>query len=317
MLWLATSAAANHNRHMIEQAEPNADLSLDTREFPILAMLFPDELQQLASEARSMECVAGVDIILEGQQPKDLYLVQHGLLKVNKRHGDRIIEVGTITPGEAFGEASILYQAPAGAGVRTIEPTVLYAIPGVAITHILGSNERFFRALKQLAERRSAASALAVNPLFSVLPQAVREVILYNSRVISLEPGEQLFHQGDEDRGLMYLVLGGEAEISIPHPTDPERRLVFAKAVSGDEIGEMAILCNDPHAATVTAVTPLRLMTINTESVIAWQRRYPDFKYELYACVQRKLLHSMQALAPIIGEEKARSQTIDRLPPIT
>jgi len=299
---------------MSQHKESASPLSISTRDFPLLATLFPDEQRRLAQAARPMECLAGVDIIHEGQQPRDLYLVRHGLLKVNKRHGDRIIEVGAITPGELFGEASIVYDAPAGAGVRTSEPTTLLALPGEIVRDILHDNDRFLRALRQLAERRSAASALAVNPVFSVLPQAVREVILYNSRIVSLKAGEQLFHQGDKDEGLMYLVLGGELEISVPHPQDSSRRLVFAKATSGDEIGEIALLCDNPHAATVTAITPARLLTIRGESVLAWKRRYADFKYALLACVQRKLLHSMQALTPLVGEQQARALTLDQLP---
>lgn len=290
--------------------------SISTRDFPLLATLFPDEQKRFAAAARPMEYVAGVDIIHEGQQPRDLYLVREGLLQVNKRHGDRIVEVGSITPGEIFGEASIVYDAPAGAGVRTSEPTTLIALPGEMVRDVLAQNDRFLRALRQLAERRSAASALAVNPLFSVLPLAVREVILYNSRMVSLQPGEQLFHQGDKNTGLMYLVLGGELEISVPHPQDQTRRLVFAKAASGDEIGEIALLCNNPHAATVTAITPARLMTIRGESVLAWNRRYPDFKLALHACVQRKLQHSMQALIPLVGEAKAKALTLDLLQPL-
>ncbi len=287
---------------------------LDAQHFPILAVLFPDERAFLETMANRTHYLPGVPIIQEGQRPETLFLVHEGLLKVNKRHGERIIEVGSITPGDVFGEASILYGSPAGASVISIEPSALYEIPGDAVRRILDNNGRFFRALSQLAEQRVAASALAVSPLFAVLPQAVREVILHNGRILSLEAGEKLFQEGQREEGEMYLVLQGEAEISIPHPEDAERKLVLAKAGPGDEIGEIALVCDMPHAATVSAITPLKLLTIRKESVLAWKRRYPAFRDALYHCVGDKLQRSYRSLSALVGEEKARALTMDHLP---
>ncbi|MDX8407883.1 MAG: cyclic nucleotide-binding domain-containing protein [Mariprofundaceae bacterium] len=295
--------------------EPTLDF--DNREFSALAVLFPDELHYLRSIATVLELAADVPVITEGQQARELYLVKSGLLMVNKRHGDEIYEVGSITPGEIFGEASILYDAPAGAEVRTTEPTVLYTIPAKDIRETLKTNERFERSLSQLAERRSAASALAVNPVFTTLPQAVREIALYNGRFLSLKEGETLIREGDTDTRFMYLVLGGEAEASMQHPKDPSKRIVFARISSGDEVGEISVITGRAHVATVTALTPLRLMMINNESVEAWRKRHSDFGYSLYACVQRKLQHSLEAIRNIVGEDMAKAITTDTLPPLS
>jgi len=301
---------------MESQFEEETNLNFDGRQFPALAVLFPDELHFLRSISTVMELAADVPVITEGQQPRDLYLVKSGLLMVNKRHADEVYEVGSITPGEVFGEASLLYNAPAGAGVRTVEPTVLYTIPGEHIRDILNSNDRFMRSLTQLAERRSAASALAVNPVFATLPQAVREIVLYNGRFVSLDAGETLIREGDTDTRFMYLVLGGEAEASMVHPHDSRKRIVFARISSGDEVGEISVITAKPHAASVTAITPLRLMMISNDSVQAWRKRYSDFGYALYACVQRKLQHSLEAVRNIMGDEAAKALTTDTLPPL-
>jgi len=285
------------------------------RAFPILAVLFPDELHFFQSIAIPVEIAANVAVITEGQHAQYLYLIKSGVLRVNKRHDDTIFEIGSITPGEVFGEASILYDAPAGADVRTIEPCELYQIPIEQVTDVLNSNERFMRSFTQLAERRSAASALAVNPVFSTLPQAVREVILYNGQFISLEPGKTLFYEGDTDTRFMFVVLGGNAEVSMQHPQDTNKKVVFARLSSGDEVGEISVITEKAHAATVSAITPLRLLMINNESVQAWRNRYSDFGYALYACVQHKLHHSLNALRGIMNEQDAHAMTTGTLPP--
>ena len=288
---------------------------LDAQHFPLLAVLHADELRFLRSVATPVDMAAGVAVIHEGQRPHHLYLVRAGLLMVNKRHGDTIHQVGAITPGEVFGEASILYNAPAGAGVRTTEPTQLYQVDAPIVRELIDNNAQLQRALTQLAERRSAATALAVNPIFSKLPQAVREVALYNGRFVSMQAGETVLREGNGDTRTMYVVLGGEAEASIRHPHDAHKRIVFARIGSGDEIGEIAIVTGGPHAATVTATTTLRLMAISTDSVQAWRQRYADFAFALQTCVQRKLRHGSEAIRRVVGEDEARALTTDTLPP--
>ena len=288
---------------------------LDTQNFPLLAVLHDDELRFLRSVASPVDMATEVEVIHEGQQPHSLYLVRAGLLMVNKRHGDTVYQVGAITPGEVFGEASILFDAPAGAGVRTMEPTRLYQVDAPHVRGLIDANAQLKRALTQLAEHRSAATALAVNPIFAKLPQAVREVALYNGRFISMQAGETVLREGDGDTRSMYVVLGGTAEASVRHPRDASKRIVFARIGSGDEIGEIAVITGGPHAATVTATSKLRLMAIATDAVQAWRLRYPDFAFALQACVQRKLQHGLEAMRRVVDEDQARARTVDMLPP--
>lgn len=288
----------------------------DSKIFPILAVLQPDELHFIRSIAMPLELAANVPVVSEGRPSEYLYLVKSGLLRVNKRHGTEIFEVGSITPGEVFGEASILFNAPAGAEVRTVEPTEVYQIPADHVRDIVAGNERFDRSITQLAENRAAASALAVNPIFSKLPQAVREVVLYNSHFVSLDSGDMLIQEGDVDTRYMFIVLGGDAEVSMQHPRDKKKRIVFARLSSGDEVGEIAVITGKPHAATVKATSPLRLLMISNDMVQSWRKRYSDFGYALYACVQHKLQHSLEALRNIVDNDEAQAMTTGTLPPL-
>jgi len=290
--------------------------NFEARTYPILAVLFPDELHFFRSIATTVELAADVAIVTEGQMSPYLYLVQSGVLRVNKRHGSDIFEVGSITPGDIFSEASVLYNSPAGAEVRTVEPTVLFQIPADQVREVLDSNERFMRSISQIAERRSAASALAVNPIFATLPQAVREVALYNGQFISIDKGDVLMQEGDADTRFMFIVLAGEAEVSMQHPRDPNKKIVIARIASGDEVGEISVITGKPHAATVIATTTLRLLMLNNDSIQAWRKRYSDFGYSLYACVQHKLQHSLEALRSIVDDEEAKALTTGTLPPL-
>jgi len=301
---------------MSDELTEETHSDFDGKSYQILAVLFPDELHFFRSIATIVELAADVAVIAEGHVSPHLYLVQSGLLGVNKRHGNEIFEVGSITPGDVFSEASVLYNSPAGAEVRTIEPSILYQIPAEQVRDVLASNERFNRSITQIAERRAAASALAVNPIFATLPQVVREVALYNGQYITIDAGDVLVSEGNNDTRYMFIVLSGEAEISMQHPRDPNKKIVVARASSGDEIGEISVITGKPHAATVVATTTLRLMVLNNDSIQAWRKRYSDFGYALYACVQHKLQHSLEALRNIVDDEEAFARTTGTLPPL-
>jgi len=282
--------------------------------FPDLSVLYPDEFYFLHACATYTVFKANEPVITEGEIGKYLYLVKSGQLRVNKRHGGNIYEVGSINSGDIFGEASVLYQGTSGAEVRAIEDCELYTIPAEKVRELFESNERFLRAATQLAERRSAASALAVNPIFTTLPLAVREVALYNAKFVSIKEGDVLIREGDADVRFMFVMLAGEAQVSMRHPTNPNKRIVFANLVSGDEAGEIAVITERPHGATVTATAPVRLLVISNDSVLAWSDRYSDFAYALYGQVHRKLKTNRQVLRTIIDDRDARSLTTSSIP---
>lgn len=289
------------------------DETFNGNRFSDLRVLYPEELKMLQLSANFMEVKAGEAVINEGESGEYLYLVNKGQLRVNKKHDDDIYEVGAISPGDMFGEASVLYQTTAGAEVRAIDDCDLYAIPADIVRKVFDLNERFLRATTQLAETRAAASALAVNPLFSTLPLAVREVLLYNSKFISVKQSEVIIHAGDQ-ASFTFLLLAGQVDVALPHPSHLGELISVAKRHSGDEIGEIALLTGHSHAGTVTAETPVRLLAIRNLSMEAWAKRYSDFAYALYAQVQQKMKENRKTLNEYIEDRAARDLTINLVP---
>jgi len=217
-------------------------------------------------------------VITEGQSPVGLYLVQHGELSVNKRHNNQIHEVGTISANSVFGEVSIALDAPASAEVRTTQPCSLIKIPVEQIQKLLEGNAGFRKSLVHLAEQRSAASALAVNPIFSKVPQTLREILFLNAKYQSLAPDEVLFSQGDTDTELMYLIVSGKAETSIQKSDQKEKISILERCIAGDILGCSAFITDEKRAVTVIAITELHLMPIDSNAPGVWSRRFDDFK---------------------------------------
>ncbi len=284
------------------------------KKFPDLAVLYPEELEALFEAAEYQTYAADSPVISEGQEAEYLYLVKSGLLRVIKEHAGSIYEVATIGPGNIFGEFSVLFHSKAGAEVRTIDGCTLYAIPSQTVRDILHANERFMRATTQLAEKRSAASALAVNPVFSTLPLAVREVVLYNAKFINLDKDDALLCEGDVEDNFMFIILSGELQVTVTHPTQKGVQIELAVLLSGDEAGEITVVTNLPHMATVRALNKVRVLAIRNSSIVAWAERHTDFAYSLYGLVYRKLTQTHDVLKTILSENEAKELTLNTMP---
>ncbi len=282
--------------------------------FPDLSVLYPEDLGLMLEAAEVHTFEANEQVIVEGQQGEYLFLVKSGLLRVIKHHAGNTYEIATIAPGDIFGEASILYKGKAGAEVRAMDSCVLYAVPKDVVQTVLQSNERFERATTQLAEKRSAASALAVNPLFSTLPMAVREVVLFNAKFFSLQAGEVLIAEGDVEDNHMFVILAGELGVHIAHPHGKGENINLATLSSGDEAGEITVVTNLPHMATVSALGKVRVLAIRNSCIVAWARRYSDFAYALYGLVYRKLMQTQEVLQKVLSPKEAKILTLNTMP---
>ncbi len=282
--------------------------------FPDLAVLYPEELEAMYEVAELQTFAADETVITEGQEGDYLYLVRSGLLRVIKQHAGSIYEVATIAPGDVFGEFSVLFQSKAGAEVRTMDACELYAIPSKTVRDILNDNERFMRATTQLAEKRSAASALAVNPIFSTLPMAVREVALFNAKFVSLAANEVLLAEGEVEDNHMFIILSGELEVTIVHPNKKNENIFLATLSSGDEAGEITVVTNMPHMATVKALGAVRALAIRNSFIVAWAERHTDFAYALYGLVYRKLSKTQDILSDVLSESEAKVLTLNTMP---
>ncbi len=273
----------------MDEINTSTSIHCDSKTFPVLASLSSGELIYLRTLTMGFHVRRGVQVIKEGQQNHYLYLLKEGLLKVEKVYHDRLYSLAYITPGQMFGESSFLYGTAAGATVTTVENSIVYQIHSHEMHAILDRNEQFRRSVVQTSEYRLASSALAVNHVFHHLPAAAREIILYNARFVKLNEGELLYRDGDSANQFMCVLISGQAEVSVNHPDIPSQHIVLRKVGAGDEVGEIALVTEEPHAANVRAIQSVRLIMVSTENVLAFCDRYPAFSDALNECIDHKL----------------------------
>jgi CRP-like cAMP-binding protein len=91
-------------------------------------------------------------------------------------------------------------------------------------------------------------------PIFSGCTKRELSVIARAAKEVSHRAGTVIAREGERGIGL-FLILEGECSVSIGGRTR-------AKLGPGDFFGEVALLDGGPRTATVTALTPVRLVGI-------------------------------------------------------
>lgn len=105
---------------------------------------------------------------------------------------------------------------------------------------------------------------LAQIPIFGGLPDAVLDRIIDLARELHVEPGEQVFAEGEPARS-MFIVREGELEICKRARDGSE--FCLATLQRGDCVGEMSLIDIQPRSATARAVSDARLCVIDQQAI--------------------------------------------------
>jgi GNAT superfamily N-acetyltransferase len=132
---------------------------------------------------------------------------------------------------------------------------------------------RHFRSRSVLPQVAAAVERL---PLFAGLAAEQVARLAGVCGVATFEPEEVIFRQGQND-GRMYVVLQGEAVVSVAGSTGP------VGAVEGGEcLGEMSLLTAAAHSATATARTRVETAVLRHEDLAELIRLRPDIGLQIY-----------------------------------
>jgi MFS family permease len=97
---------------------------------PVLASAGPIALEALARTATDEEIGPGVDVVQEGVEADDFFVVRSGRLEVMQAAPSGAHTLRVLTAGDGFGELGLLRAAPRSATVRTLEICQLARIRG-------------------------------------------------------------------------------------------------------------------------------------------------------------------------------------------
>lgn len=124
------------------------------RRVPLFAGLDERHLQQLSDEFSRRTFSAGEVIAAEGEGGRTFFVIEEGDATVSV--GGR--DVGTLGPGDAFGEIALIDRDPRSASVTAATDMTAYMLPIWSFRPIVESSpEMLWKLLEALAARLRAA----------------------------------------------------------------------------------------------------------------------------------------------------------------
>lgn len=138
-------------------------------------------------------------------------------------------------------------------------------------------------------------------PLFRNIDSAKLKLLAFTSERLTYAAGESLFLQGDSGDSA-YVIVEGEADVVINTPGGP---ITVANVKKNDWVGEIAILCDVPRTATVTAKTKLVTLRISKDVFFQLVMQFPQMSVEVMRELAARLERTNQQLQDAVGRLKA------------
>jgi CRP-like cAMP-binding protein len=266
-------------------------------------------LRELASACREIGLGAG-DVLMRQGEPGDcLYLVLDGRLKVTQSDAsgaDTLL--GEAHAGEFVGEGALLERAPRMATVTAATAATLLELSRDALEGVLNRNASVQDSLRHMLEYRVRwARTRRLRPGRDELIAALSKSIggLDAPALVSLENevrwetlprGAILMHQGDPGDSVYFVVSG---RLRVFGRRDDGTDVEIAEVGPGEAIGEMALLSNEPRAASVDALRDTELLALSRAGFERLVNEHPKALAFFTRLVVARLNRTIRGRAPV------------------
>jgi len=192
----------------------------------------------MAMEEKNFE--AGKKVIEEGADGDFLFVIEKGNLDCVKKIDGEDKVVKTCSPGDVFGELALLYNCPRAASVVAKDASVCWQLDRDSFGYIVKE-----AAVKRRNKYDQFLKSVA---LISSIDNYERSQIADALKCESFKKGDVIVRQ-DEPGDKFYIIEEGVLYALKAVPGQGENRVMDYKA--GDYFGELALLKNQPRAASV------------------------------------------------------------------
>lgn len=184
----------------------------------------------------------GQRMIQQGDDGESMFLIEQGKVDCLKNIDGAEKVVKTCGPGDVFGELALLYNCPRAASVQVVEDTIMWELDRGTFTGIV----------KDAAanKRNTYKDFLKKIPLFVNMDDYDLMTIADGLIVETIEGADtQVIRQGDVG-DKFFIILEGECIAKKSYVPGQDPQLVMTHKV-GDYFGELALLENEPRAASI------------------------------------------------------------------
>ena len=210
------------------------------RRVSLLASLNEQQLEALAAGSVRRSFPKGRTIVAEGEPSQSLYILLSGRAKVQRSDAEgKEVILAVLGPGEAFGEMSLIDDAPRSASVITIETCDFMAINKDSFKAMLAqSHDMAMKIMKGLVKRlREADKKIETLALLDVYGRVARVLLDFSEQVNgervvkSKLPRQEIAKMIGASREMVSRVMKG-LEVDGYIVPSPEGRLLLREKLS-------------------------------------------------------------------------------------
>jgi ATP-binding cassette subfamily B protein len=242
---------------------------------PVLNFLPQDVRDLVVASFVPASYAFGQLIVKEGDAADALYVLVSGRARMVKRgeNGDDV-SLGTLRPGETFGEGSFVDRAIHAATVRCSGDVEVLRLDRSVFDALLKRRPEVREFFELQARHRHLQHFFHQFNVFSTLPPEALGTLLRDLEPVEVAQGEVIIREGDPP-GPMYIIEDGRCRVHIG--VDGRRRNV-AFLRRGEFFGELSVFRDQPREGTVEAATACRLLRLKQETYTDLLEKYPAFR---------------------------------------
>jgi CRP/FNR family transcriptional regulator, cyclic AMP receptor protein len=140
-------------------------------------------------------------------------------------------------------------------------------------------------------------SVLHQSPLFASLDQEGAQALMESLTEQIVVKGEILFHEGEFGDHL-FLIL--EGKVKLGHASTDGRESLMAVLGPGEMFGELSLFDPGLRAATATALTQARVLSLGNTQLMPWLAGRPEVAAALLQALARRLRRTNEAMADLV-----------------
>ena len=240
---------------------------------PMMQLLSPD-VRSLVSELFVPVELAFGDLLFQAGEPADgYYLVVDGHVRIVVDGPTGEISAALMSPGDGFGERSMLEDAVRTATARASSSTVrLLFLHRAVFDALVRLHPSLADALSRQAQAQRLMDLFRTQHAFGLLPRDALAELVVGLESVHLGPGDVVITEGDEPDA-MFLVAAGRLAATTTRETAP-----VGYFRTGDTVGETALVTGARRTATVSAVDEATVVRIDRARFQRLLDEHPPFR---------------------------------------
>ncbi len=247
-----------------------------------------------------IELADGDVVFKEGDKADSIYIVAAGVLGVCVKQADGSdLLIDKLTTGATFGELALLSGQLRSATVYAIQNASLIRLSQAQFAqltkedqHQLVGTETTIAARWQRLQLASILCKLFGDLDTNELHQLQGQLTWHH-----LSNGDVLFRQGDKADG-MYIVVNGRLRFFVE---SDEGKKAVGEVVTGETVGDWALLTDEPRSATVVAVRETNVVQLTKPVFEQLTQQKPKWMHKLALIIvqrQQRSLKQVQTESP-------------------